>query len=161
MRIVDPMVFFDMNKKYTFTKMTIEDVSFYNCVRNECRSNLHDSCLYSLDDSKEWFLENNPLFFMLNFNSNIIGYFRTSNMNIVDKSIFIGLDIHKDFRGNGHAKNSYDLFMSFLNEIYEIEKFYLRVLKDNERALNLYNKLGFFIIEETDVDFKMEKVYEK
>ena len=53
------------------------------------------------------------------------------------------MDIHKDFRGKGLAKAAYAEFFSFLTEAYGIKTFKLNVLSKNERARNLYKRLGF------------------
>jgi RimJ/RimL family protein N-acetyltransferase len=66
------------------------------------------------------------------------------------------MDIAKNMRGKGHAQICYPVFMDFLEDMYNIDTFYLRVLKSNERAQHIYGKVGFVVIEETEKDLKME-----
>lgn len=144
-----------LSRDYSIRKMSLKDILFYNNIRNECREFLHNHTRYSLGESKRWFNETSPLFFILIYREEKIGYFRTSEWQD-DKSVFVGMDLHSDFRGLNHAQKSYPLFLNYLKERYGINRFYLRVLKNNNRAKHLYNKIGFKVIEETDVDFKME-----
>lgn len=128
---------------YEFRKMTIEDLDFFLEIRNECRNNLHDNSFFTLSQSKKWFSEFNPSFFIVLYNKKRIGYFRTSNWELDNKTVSIGADIHKTFRGQGHATPAYNLFMNFLVLKYEIKTFFLEVLSNNTVAIKLYKKLNF------------------
>ena len=72
-----------------------------------------------------------------------IGYFRLSNYSDVNKNIYIGADISPKFKGKGLGKLSYEKFIPFLFESYDLNKISLEVLSNNIIALNLYKKLGF------------------
>ena len=124
--------------------MVLDDVSFYNEIRNECKDFLHDSSFYTIDESYNWFKTNKPRFFIYEINGEKIGYFRTSNWS--NSGCYVGLDIHKKFRGKKLAFKAYQDFFAFLkNKIGErnFYEFYLEVLSLNKVAINLYNKLGF------------------
>ena len=148
-----------MDSLYQFRKMELKDISFFNLVRNESCLYLHDSNRYTIEESEEWFLKHTPVFFIVSHDKNDIGYFRTSNWE--RDSVYIGMDISCNMRGKGHAQICYPVFMDFLKDVYNINKFYLRVLKSNERAQHIYRKIGFVIIEETEEDLKMELIYDK
>jgi len=103
-------------------KLIKDDVCFLNSVRNECAEKyLHDSRTFSIQDSYKWFETTNPDYYLILYNDISIGYFRLSNHSIVNKNIYIGADLHKDWRG----------------------KITLEVLSTNLVAKNLYKKLGF------------------
>lgn len=125
--------------------MIESDLQFFNEVRNQSLDFLHDDTVYSLEDNFRWFKSNKPRFFILEINNEPIGYFRTSDW--VNNSLYIGMDIHPKFRGMGYAKSAYELFINKLKDEYEIKKIYLEVLNTNKRAINIYNKLGFTIID--------------
>lgn len=122
--------------------MKEKDLPFFLEVRNECRNFLHDNTEYNIKESLLWFKEKKPNFFLVEKSKQPIGYFRTSNWNEEEGSLWLGADLHKDFRGLGYSKTMYEQFFEELHEKgYNI--FFLDVLETNKRALNLYKKLGF------------------
>lgn len=140
-------------------EMVKDDLSFFNEVRNNSIGFLHDNTKYSLEDNINWFEENKPIFFIVEVNNEPIGYFRTSNWT--KDTLYIGMDIHPSHRGLGYANKAYKSFINILGEKYGIKKIYLEVLTSNKRAINIYNKLNFTIIEllphdENDLSVKME-----
>lgn len=124
-------------------KMLKEDLSFFNETRNLVRNYLHNNETFTLEQTNSWFEENREDFFIIENENNMIGYFRTSNNSIKNKSIMIGADIHPHFQGNGYAKVAYSQFLNLLFEEKGYNKVYLEVLSFNIRAKNLYEKLGF------------------
>lgn len=142
--------------EYKFKKMKEKDLLFFNKVRNKSKEWLHDNSEFTLKETENWFYKCNPEFYIVSFNNLPIGYFRTSNYDLFTRSIYIGMDLDPNYRGIGHAKASYPIFMKYLKRIIDIDKYYLRVLKKNIRAYSLYLKLGFKICEETEIDYKME-----
>jgi len=127
-----------------FVKLTLDDLSFLNEVRNECcEEYLHDSRKFTLEQTINWFNKTKPMFWIIRVDGERIGYFRTSNYSIENKNIYIGADLHEDYRGKGLAYLSYKLFISYLFTEYNLHKISLEVLKTNQRAINLYEKLGF------------------
>jgi RimJ/RimL family protein N-acetyltransferase len=125
-------------------KLIKDDVCFLNSVRNECAEKyLHDSRTFSIQDSYKWFETTNPEYYLILYNDISIGYFRLSNHSIVNKNIYIGADLHKDWRGKGLAYESYCKFIPFIFEKYDLNKITLEVLSTNLVAKNLYKKLGF------------------
>ena len=117
-------------------KMEILDLEFFNNVRNECIEYLHDRTKYSLNETISWFKNNNPKYYILENNSERIGYFRTSEEN---NEFFVGLDIQEKFRGKKLAVPAYKIFFNKINK----KEIFLYVDEKNTRAYNLYKKLGF------------------
>jgi len=77
------------------------------------------------------------------FNNNTpIGIIRLDDMDTNNKSICVGLDVHKDFRGLGLSK---DIYKKLLKELFigGWNRVWLLVAEYNTKALNLYKKLGF------------------
>lgn len=126
-------------------RLEIRDIPFYNTVRNECAEYLHDPSTYTLPQAYEWFKSNTNPFFIYELDNQMIGYFRTSNWTA--SSCYIGMDIHKDYRGKKLAFDAYKEFLSFMAYNYNVTAFFLEVLESNTRALNLYKKLGFIEVE--------------
>jgi len=144
---------------FRLRKMQESDVSFFNQTRNECREFLHDNSYYSYEQSLEWFRSKNPNFYILELNNEKIGYFRTSINE--DNELYIGADINTKYRGKGHAKEAYQMFMDLIKIEYEGRDLYLEVFESNTRAHNLYKKLGFFEINrynlQRGISIKMKK----
>ncbi|NQT21888.1 MAG: GNAT family N-acetyltransferase, partial [Candidatus Omnitrophica bacterium] len=122
-----------------------QDLLFLNNVRNECRGFLHCDKYFSLEETKKWFLENKPEFYMIYLDTARIGYFRTSNYSKEKSAIYLGCDIHKNKRGKGLGSASYERFIPFIFNKYNLRTINLEVLHANKRAIRLYKRLGFKI----------------
>ena len=121
-----------------------EDLEFLCEVRNECAPEyLHTSETYTLAQTKEWFKKTSPQFYIIKRRGERIGYFRTSNYSKINKNLYIGADLHKDYRGKGLAFAAYMKFIPYLFEELDLHKISLEVLATNDRAINLYKKVGF------------------
>jgi RimJ/RimL family protein N-acetyltransferase len=73
----------------------------------------------------------------------LIGIFRVDNIDLVNKSVMVGLDIAPKYRGRGISHQVYKHFIDhFFNEV-GIQRIYLYVLETNEVAHHIYKKLGF------------------
>jgi RimJ/RimL family protein N-acetyltransferase len=139
---------------FKFRKLELNDLSFLCEVRNECcQEYLHDSKKFSISETVDWFETTNPLFFIIEYFEEKIGYFRTSNFNKEKKSIYIGCDLHQSYRGKGLGYLSYLNFIPILFDMLNIETLNLEVLSTNQRAKNLYKKLGFQNIENLNTPF--------
>lgn len=129
---------------FLFRPLCDRDLEFLNEIRNECAKDyLHDSRKFTLEQTKEWFNKTHPDYYIINYANNDIGYFRISQHSILNKNLYIGADIHKNFRGKKLAYYAYIKFIPFLFKRYNLNKISLEVLSTNTRAYNLYNKLGF------------------
>lgn len=129
---------------FEFKKIKKEDLMFLNEVRNECAPEyLHDSRIFSYEETVNWFEKTSPNYYIIIYNNTRIGYFRLSNYSFPNKTIYIGMDLHKDWRGK---KLSYDAYKQFIPKVvneFNLRKIYLEVLCTNIVAKNLYKKLGF------------------
>lgn len=130
--------------KISFEKINYTHLEFVNRVRNEyAEEYLHDSRIFTLKETKNWYHTSNPNFWMIILDSDIVGYFRLSNYSEKNKYIYIGADIAPEYTGKGIAKEAYKKFIPYVFNTYNVNKLSLEVLATNERAINLYNKLGF------------------
>ena len=112
-------------------KLTIWDLPFLIEVRNDetTRVNLENDSVFTLEECAEWFLNTNPIWYIIEVDNKRVGYIRT------DGDV-IGIDIPPDYRRNGYAREAYKLFL-------KDKKFAsLWVFVDNF-AKNLYTELGF------------------
>lgn len=128
----------------TFRGMCITDLEFFNEVRNSCAEKyLHDSRKFTLEQTQQWFLHTSNVYFIIENNGVRIGYFRSSNFSEVNKNIYIGADLHEDYRGKGFGYVAYKLFINFLFDHMDLRKMSLEVIETNGIAIRLYQKLGF------------------
>lgn len=128
----------------TFRPLSRDDIPFLTSVRNECAEQfLHTSAKFSVDQAYMWFDTNKPMFYTILLNDVKIGYFRVTNYSETNRNLYIGADLHKDYRGKGLAYEAYRLFIPFIIKQYNLHKVSLEVLATNVRAYNLYVKLGF------------------
>lgn len=129
---------------FQFHHITEHDAEFINFIRNSyCDEYLHDSRKFTVEETRSWITETNPLYFIVTYGNQPIGYFRLSNHSEENKNIYIGADIHPKYVG---LKLAYPMYMSFINFIFDykqLNKLTLEVLETNTRAINLYKKLGF------------------
>lgn len=128
----------------TFRGMCASDLEFLNEVRNSCAEKyLHDSRTFTLEETQMWFLHTSNIYYIIENDGNRIGYFRTSNYSKVNKNIYVGADLHENYRGKGLGYLSYKLFIDFLFETIDLHKISLEVLETNGVAMRLYKRLGF------------------
>jgi RimJ/RimL family protein N-acetyltransferase len=129
----------------TFREMTYEDLEFFLEVRNSCAPEyLHDSRLFDFDSAYVWWFNGaKKEYYIIEYDGVKIGYFRTSNYSEDNKNIYIGADLHSDWRGMGLSYVAYLQFIPFMFESLKLHKISLEVLSTNTRAINLYKKLGF------------------
>lgn len=127
-----------------FKKMESQDLEFLNQVRNlVAKEFLHDSRTFTIEETRRWYQETNPDFYMIWKEETLIGYFRLSNFSRANNNIYIGADIHPAHQGKGHAYQAYTMFIPKLFNMYDLHKISLEVLATNTRAINLYKRLGF------------------
>ncbi len=72
-----------------------------------------------------------------------IGVVRLDQIDYYNKSVCVGLDIHKDYRGKGYSKPIYEeVFKKWFGE-EKFHRMWLLVISYNTVAKNLYKSLGF------------------
>jgi RimJ/RimL family protein N-acetyltransferase len=72
-----------------------------------------------------------------------IGLARLDEIDLINKSICVGLDIHSDFRYKGHGKAGLKLLLMYCFEELNMNRAWLLVAEFNLIAFELYKKLGF------------------
>lgn len=137
--------------------MQYEDLQSVIDIRNdpETYKFLHTPKTFSLEEAQEWFKKTKPIWYIISYDSTIVGYLRTSDWNFEDRSIWIGCDIDKQFRRRGIAFLAYTKFLEMIKSSHW-KTVKLSVLKTNPNAFSLYKKLGFEIFEELDNSYNMK-----
>lgn len=124
-----------------------------------------------IKSSADWFVPSllqmpNLDDWILKMHQNGIMYYAVSDLNIISLIVIYHnkekhliyipyVSVHPDFQGNGISKDMMNYIIKDLpNNQYNI---LLEVRKDNEKALKLYKKLGFYISEDRDEKLLMRK----
>ena len=129
----------------TLRNMRYDDLSQVKYIRDESLEFLDTQVSFSLEETQNWFNTQNPEWYVIEIRDRVAGYIRTSNHDHVNKNLYIGLDLHPNFRGHGYAFQSYQMFMDWLKMSGYLTVL-LKVQISNYVAYNLYRKLGFMPI---------------
>jgi RimJ/RimL family protein N-acetyltransferase len=73
----------------------------------------------------------------------LVGVFRLDDIDMANKSAYVGLDVSIDFRRKGFALETYEAMITFLFEELQLNRLSLITLATNHSAVSLYEKLGF------------------
>jgi len=136
-------------KGYSFRKLEEKDIEWARVLHNdpEVLKMLTDPREVSKEQQKSWFeglqKSKSSERWVAEHKGAPIGVIRIDHIDRNNNSVCIGLDIHKDFRGKGHAKPVYSMIFRHWFDKEKMNRLWLLVAKYNEVALNLYKKLGF------------------
>jgi|WetSurMetagenome_2_1015567.scaffolds.fasta_scaffold30588_3 UDP-4-amino-4,6-dideoxy-N-acetyl-beta-L-altrosamine N-acetyltransferase len=106
----------------------------------------------TLEQDKEWIARiidersGKDIFFAaeLNETTELIGYFKLTEINFIHRHAFLGIIIGKpEERGKGLGKEILDLGLNYGFNMLGLIKISLEVIENNESGINLYKKLGF------------------
>lgn len=94
----------------------------------------------------------NHIITIILMNDNVpIGY---AHIDYDDNKYWFGICILSNFQGKGYGKKIMEYIFNH-EKIKNIDKIYLTVDKINTIAIKLYEKIGFYIIEEKEYFFTM------
>jgi len=135
----------------TFSLRFIEenDLDFVTEIRKdpEVAENLGTFLLLSKEKQKIWFdnliVDRTRMYLIFEKNDISIGYVRMSEIDYVNRSICVGGDIHKNYRGKGYGHEMYDFILNLCFDQLNMNRVWLFVLESNKRAKHLYQKHGF------------------
>ena len=137
------------NNGYIFRILEENDIEWARKLHND------PSVLYMLTDTsfisekqqKIWFekisLSPTSKRYIIEFEDQKIGLVRIDDIDYLNKSICVGLDIHKEFRGMGHGFQSFRLLLKYCFDELNMNRVWLLVLSINVPAIKLYRKIGF------------------
>lgn len=117
---------------------------------------MHNKEEFSINETVSWY-KNGMLgskYFVVSNDEGKVGYIRIKFQSET-KKLFLGLDLDPRCHGRGFSETIYQEASKLVSELYNVKKIYLRVLKTNTIAINLYKKLGFKKISETEFDIEM------
>lgn len=132
-----------------FRQLSADDLEWARLLHNdpEVLGMVTDPHIVTQEEQLAWFdrLSKSPSSRRLVsiINEERVGIVRLDNIDIYNRSVCIGMDIHKDHRGKGFAKPLYkDLVSKLFKQEYH-HRIWLLVADYNERAKHIYLQLGF------------------
>jgi RimJ/RimL family protein N-acetyltransferase len=135
----------------TYDLLTESELEWARELHNdpEVLSMLGDPTVVSSEQQKVWFnklqLSSSSQRLVVKDGANLIGLVRIDQLDQSNGSVCIGLDICKEFRGKGFARQIYrDMFRLFFID-KSFNRIWLLTAEFNARALHLYLSLGFSI----------------
>jgi RimJ/RimL family protein N-acetyltransferase len=74
-----------------------------------------------------------------------IGLICLTDIDFINRSISVGGHILEDFSSKGHGKKMYEIIFKICFNIWNMNRVWLKVLKKNQKAINLYQKMSFIV----------------
>lgn len=124
------------------TPLKFSELKNVKLIRDQSLEYLDTQVSFTLEETQQWFSTTSPRWYSIYLKEKFIGYIRTSDYCQNSKSLYIGMDLEEQYRGNGYAYQVYLEFMNWLRR-QGFTSAFLRVQVRNFRAYNLYRKLGF------------------
>ena len=134
---------------FSLKRIDEDDLDFIMKIRNDPELYPYLGTFVSLNKKGQlkWFenlqTDNSQMYLILFCNKKKIGYVRITQIDPVNRSMCVGGDIHKKFRGKGYAKEMYNLIFDLGFKKLNMNRLWLFVLENNDRATHIYKKLGF------------------
>ncbi len=72
-----------------------------------------------------------------------LGTISLKNINLTDKKAEYAISLRRSVQGQGIATEATSRVLKLAFEVYGLERVYLNVLSDNDRAIRLYERIGF------------------
>lgn len=143
------MIVLQLNEKIKIRPLIFADLNNLKKIRDSVLDKIHNSTSFSLKQTQEWFLCERPYYLSIFYDNDYMGYFRLSNFKT--NSCYVGLDLKKSYRGKGYGFFLYIKILEELNKI-GINFFLLKVKKNNDIAIKLYEKIGFTLSNKNKID---------
>ena len=140
---------------FTFAGLRIRtvengDLEKMRVLRNDSSTWTMLECIDFLDAEaqRQWFekvrLASDRRYYILCDDQNdFIGIVRTDQIDRVNRSIRIGVDIVPELRGQGFGGKAFTLLKKFCFDYLNMHRVWLAVIETNEVAIKLYKKQGF------------------
>ena len=104
----------------------------------------------SIDQQEKWMdnlidlTGNNKRFIISTLNDEVIGMIGLYDINWIHRTCEVGLYLgDSNSRGKGYAQEAFLLLENYALNFLNLRKMNLKVVQDNDSAINLWKKLGF------------------
>ncbi|MBL7086678.1 MAG: GNAT family N-acetyltransferase [Candidatus Cloacimonetes bacterium] len=141
-------------KKVTLRPLKIEDSKFTLELRYDVEANknlLAYPYPVNIENEKQWIENLYPkgvrenIYFAIEQNSSkdFVGYLSLQNINYINRNGDFGIILLKKYRGQDYSREAMKLFFSYIFDQINLRKIKLGVLKENDKAIKIYESLDF------------------
>ena len=137
-------------EKTTLRAMEKRDIELLRNLRNhpDMRRWHCSHMLVSDIEQEEWYErsgtdQRSKIFMVDDLNGNTVGYVQLRNIDYKNRSVEIGIHLGPEAQGRGYGRDAFLLLMRFAFNEMNMHRVYLQVFDFNDRAIKLYEKLGF------------------
>jgi len=104
--------------------------------------------------------ENYQMCIVLKETEQLIGYISLFDVDNINRTAKLGMQVgEKEYRGKGYGEEALELILSFAFKMLNINNVMLFVYEFNDKAINLYKKVGFKEIGRRRQAFYVNRVY--
>ena len=143
-----------IGKKVTLRPLKIEDAKYTLELRYDVEANkalIAYPFPVNIENEKQWIENLYPVgerenkYFGIEQNSSkdFVGYLSLRNINYINRNGDFGIILLKRFRGKGYSGEMVKLFFSYIFDQINLRKIKLEVLRENSKAIKIYESLGF------------------
>lgn len=143
------------NNEFFLRNISKKDLNFLMKLRNspDTAEHLGDNRKVTIESQKNWYKKiavasdcQYYIFEMKDLKEKSIekiGMVRITGIDFLNRSMCVGGDIQVEYRGRGYSKIMFELIFKLGFTVLNFHKLWLLVLTNNQRAINLYKKVGF------------------
>jgi len=137
-------------EKITLRALEKRDVEFLRALRNHPEMMpFHCSYMPVTEIQQEKWYERtatdtrNVVFIVEDPDGKAVGYVQMNGIDHKNRSVEIGIHLSPQAQGKGYGKDAFRTLMRFAFREMNMHRVFLQVFAFNERAIELYKKLGF------------------
>ena len=134
------------NKDIELIPISKEDTEYIIKLRNDLKianNFFSDPPVYDFKHKKWLYDLDKVLDFIIYYDSKKVGRIYIYNIDFLNEKGEFGIIVEKSYSGQGIAYKASQLLFNYVFTNLKINKIYLLVFSENERAIKLYEKLGF------------------
>lgn len=111
---------------------------------------------YSFIDSLRG--DKNKVYYLIKEDNEKIGVINLVDIDFKELNATAGMYLNPSLIGSGKGRVLVDTIIEVSINKYHLKKIFLKVLKNNNRAIKLYNKAGFYKIDEKSNFYILERI---
>jgi len=135
----------DKEGELYFRVPTQEDLEKIQEHRNSRRIHKNLTSMLPVYNQAEWYnsLGQNNQYFLVSNGAHDVGLIRITDIDWVNRSACVGLDIFYGSQGKGYGKKAFSLLVDYCFEELRLHRLWLLVADFNAKAIHIYQDAGF------------------
>lgn len=125
------------------------DLEWLRSLRNDesTWTNLGDPKMVSDVQQQLWFngltADRTRMYLVVSYQDIAVGIVRMTQIDLINRSACIGMDIASEYRGQGIGSKAYTMLIKYCFHVLNLHRIWLLVIDFNARARHLYESVGF------------------